>query len=588
MGLFNFTDNGKGRTPAPSWARKIGKSLASLFDINTGRQPVAWIGNKETVTDSNASTGSSILMPDLWKVFNDRRSVYQDIERMIAEDELVATAIDIVADRCIGNADARQSFKKTPKRTAFAVSSDNTRVKKILDDLNRRLDIEEEIWQIIHEFYPHGNCFREVLIDKQLMKVKGFKQTISYQIWPKTNDHGDKLPGWLVVTDKDVTSQGGKELEEWQIISFVYGAKKGFLSVAPLAAARKNWQRLSKMEDGMAVARLVRAYDKIVHRIPIKTEWTRDEIMSTIKRYKDAITKRKLQASDGSLLNTDNPLDVQTDFYLPDDGSGKGGVAMLSANNIQLGNLNDVQYHREKLVCRLKVPISYLQLMTAQKTHVSGSGMTDADIAFAYTLQRVQGTLVKGLERLYDLELMLNGIAPEEGLYSIELAPISTQDRVEDANIELTYAQAAVYFVEAFGALPPELIADKFMQLNHEQQDMMTKFLTGDSKKIWSAKIKTIENGAIVPKAPAVAGKPSGSGNQNKTRASRSSEQVGKKQSVSLDSLVDIMYAVYNDISNDMREEGQDIPSFNAADRLEIRQNIIDQMTDSGELEVIA
>jgi hypothetical protein len=579
MGIFNFTDNGKGRTPAPSWAKKIGKSIANLFDLEVGTQPVAWIGNKETVTDSNASTGSSVLMPDLWRIFNDRRSVYLDIERMIAEDELVSTAIDIVSDRCIGNADARQSFKKRGKRTAFAVSSDREDVKKILDALNLRIDIEDTIWQIIHEFFPHGNCFREVIIDKQLMMIKGFKQTVSYQIWPKTNDHGDKLPGWLVVTDKDVTNQGGKELEEWQIVPFIYGAKKGFLSVAPLASARRNWQRLSKMEDGMAVARLVRAYDKIVHKIPIKTEWTRDEIMSTIKRYKDAITKRKLQASDGSLMNTDNPLDVQTDFYLPDDGSGKGGVNMLTANNTQLGNLNDVIYHREKLVCRLKVPISYLQLMTAQKTHVSGTGMSDADIAFAYTLQRVQDILVSGLERLYDLELMLNGIGPEEGLYTIELAPISTQDRVEDANIELTF----LYFVEAFGALPADLLADKFMQLNHEQQDMMNAFLSADAKKIMDAKVKTIENEAIVPKAPSP-----GSGNQNKSRAARSSEQVGKKQSVSLDSLVDIMYAVYNDISNDLREEGQDIPPFNAADRLEIRQSIIDQMTESGELNVIA
>lgn len=584
MGLFNFSDNGKGRIPAPSWAKKISKVITGLFDTD-GAQPVSTVGNKETFTDNNASTGTSIMMPDLWKVYNDRKSVYLDIERMIGEDELVSTAIDIVADRTIGTSDARQSFKETPKRTSFGVSSNRSDVQRILDALNTRLNITEEIWQIVQEMYPHGNHFREVIIDKQLMQVKAFKQTISYQIWPKTNDHGDKLPGWLVVTDMDVTNQGGKELEEWQIIPFIYGRKKGFLAVALLASARRNWQRLSKMEDGMAVARLVRAYDKIVHKIPVKNEWTRNEIMATINRYKEAITKRKLVASDGNLMNTDNPLDVQTDFYLPDDGSGKGNVTMLTASNAQLGNLNDVLYHREKLVCRLKVPISYLQLMTAQKTHISGSGMSDSDIAFAYTLQRVQDIIVKGITRLYDLELMLHGIAPEEGLYTIEMAPISTQDRVEDANIELTYAQAAVYFVEAFGALPAELIADKFMQLNHEQQDMMTAFLNGDAKKIWAAKVKTIQNTAIVPaKNPLVPGNSAGSGNNNKTRAARSSEQKGRKQSISVDELVDVMYNVYNGIADDMRQEGQDIPTFNEADRLEIKQGILDQIDEGAEV----
>lgn len=581
MGIFNFTDNGKGRTPAPSWAKKISKAIAGLFEPD-GTQPVLPVSNKETFTDAGGS--SSLILPDLWKTYNDRKSVYVDIEKMINEDELIATAIDIVADRTIGNSDARQSFKEAPKRTSFGVSSDRPDVQKILNALNTRLNITEEIWQIVQEMYPHGNHFREVVIDKQAMQIKAFKQTISYQIWPKTNDHGDKLPGWLVISDLDVTNQGGKELEEWQIIPFIYGRKKGFLAVAPLASARKNWQRLSKMEDGMAVARLVRAYDKIVHKIPVKTEWTRNEIMATITRYKEAITKRKLVASDGSLMNTDNPLDVQTDFYLPDDGSGKGNVTMLTASNAQLGNLNDILYHREKLVCRLKVPISYLQLMTAQKTHISGSGMSDSDISFAYTLQRVQDVVVDGLSRLYDLELMLNGIAPEENLYTIEMTPISTQDRVEDANIELTYAQAAVYFVEAFGALPADLLADKFMQLNHEQQDMMTAFLSGDAKKIWTAKVKTIENTAIVPaKNPLV---PGNSGNNNKTRAARSSEQKGKKQSISVDELVDVMYNIYNGLADDIRQDGQDIPPFNEADRLEIKQGILDQI-DEGEVTIV-
>jgi hypothetical protein len=606
MGLFNFSDNGKGRTPAPAWARKVGKVVAAIFDLEDGTHAVARVGNKETFTDNSAGSGNSILMPDLWRVYNDRKSVYQDIERMISEDEIIPTAIDIVADRTISNSDARQSFKKKPKRTAFAVTSEDKEVEKILQALNRRLKIEGEIWQIVHEFYPHGNSFREVILDRQAkdsptgMRIKGFKQTISYQIWPKTNDHGDKLPGWLVVTDQDVPSQGGKELEEWQIIPFIFGERKGFLAVAPLAAARRNWQRLSKMEDGMAVARLVRAYDKIVHRIPIKSEWTRDEIMATIKRYKDAITKRKLVASDGSLMNTENPLDVQTDFYLPDDGSGKGGVAMLSANNTQLGNLNDVLYHREKLVCRLKVPVSYLQLQAGQKTHVAaGASMSNADISFAYTIQHVQNVVIDGLSRLYDLELMLHGIAPEEGLYTIELAPVIPKDRVEDANIELTYAQAAVYFVEAFGALPAELIAEKFMSLTHDQQELMDKFLSTDATKIWAAKIKSIEAGADAIENGAKAAlvkdrlpgdNKAGSGNNNKSRAKRTSEQIGKsgssKQSIDLDDLVEVVYQVYDSVADDLRAEGQDVPYFNDADREEIKQNILSRMSEEGELVV--
>jgi hypothetical protein len=596
MGLFNFA-NSK-REPAAPWTKKIGKAIATLFDLEDGSQPVARIGDRETFTSMGVSSEGSVVVPDLWKVYNDRKSVYADIERMIAEDELVSTAIDVVADRAIGNSDARQSFKKKAKRTAFAVSSDNPEVQRIIDNLNRRLKIESEIWQIIHEFYPHGNGFREVIIDKQAMRIKGFKQTVSYQIWPKVNDHGDKLPGWTVVTDQDVASQGGKELEEWQIVPFIYGHRRGYLAVAPLASARKNWMRLSTMEDGMVIARNSRGYDKIVHRVPVKSEWQRDEIMATIKRYKDAITKRRFVASDGTMTNVDNPLSVDTDFFLPDDGSGKGGVTMLTSNNTGLGNLNDVQYSREKLVCRLKVPVSYLQLASGQKTHLTaGNGSSNAEIAFAYTLQRVQDTVIDGLSRLYDLELMLNGIAPVEGLYTIELSQVITRDRVADADIELTYGQAAVYFVEAFGALPAELIADKFMQLNREQQEMMTTFLAGgDSTKIWNAKVKGIEAGANAlaaksdltkDRTPGDNPKGTGSGNNNKTRAARSSEQKGAKaaQSVSLESLVDLFASVYDRLADNLRQgEGQDIPSFDEVDREAVRQQILEQVSQDGQL----
>lgn len=578
MGMFNFVDNRKVNIPVPGWARKVGKIVAVVFDLDSGSHVVSPIGNKETFTDSNV--GQALNSPDAWKVFNDRKSVFTDIERMLNEDELVSTAVDIVADRALGNTDARQSFKKKIKRTSFAVSSSNPEVKRIIDNLNRRLGIERDIWQIIHEFYPQGNCFREVIIDRKStpMKIKGFKQTISYQIWPKVNEHGDKLPGWLVITDQDVASQKGKELEEWQIVPFIYGVKKGFLAIAPLASARRNWQRLTSMEDGMVTARSLRAYDKVVHRIPVKETWQTTEIMATIKRYKDAITKRKLVASDGSLASVDNPLAVDTDYFLPDDGTGKGGVSILTANNAQLGNLNDVLYAREKLIARLKVPTSYLQLTSAQKTHITGGGTSNADIAFAFTLQRVQDVVIEGLSRLYDMELMFNGIAPEEELYTIELAPIIPKDRVEDANIELTYAQAAVYFVEAFGALPADLIADKFMQLNREQQEMMDTFLNKDANKIWKAKLKSIESEATP--APV-----SGSGNQNKSRAKRTTEQVGKpKQSISLNDLTDIMYQMYDSMAEDMRNNGQDTPALNEADRDEIKQSILSYVNQNVEL----
>jgi hypothetical protein len=507
-------------------------------------------------------------MANAWRVYQNRKSIYQDIERMDGEDEIVATALDIIADCSISYAEAATS------KPHFKIRAKTEQAQLILDNLSKRLNLPREIWQICRDMVKQGNDFREVVVDRQAMKIVAFKQTISYQIYPKTNDRGDKCPGWTLKTDGDVFTGKEYDLEEWQIIPFIFGAKRGYLSIPPLAPARRNWIRLAKMEDGMAIARLIRAYDKMVHKIPVRSEMSAAEIMNRIRIHKEAVTKRRILDSGGLVTQVDAPLDVQTDFYLPDDGSGRGGIELLSANNAQLGNLNDVIYHREKLLSRLQVPISYLQITTAQKTHVAASASKKADVEmqFARMLRRVQEHLLEGLQRLCDMELMLNGVTPEEDLYDIELTQINTKDLKEDADIELTYAQAAVYFVEAFGSLPSDLLADKFMRLNPDQQATLDTFLGKYGERIVKARVKTIET-AAQPKS--AGGFPAG--NQNKGLAQRTTEQKGggaPTQSVPIDTLVDLFFTLTEEVYQDFRGLGIEVPDVDDSYRNAIRANL--------------
>jgi hypothetical protein len=565
---FEAAKNSAKSIPVPYWAKKVGRAVEVLFNptADDPRHPVPVVKDSNSLTETVVVDSNFASIPNLWKTHQTRKAVYSDIERMDGEDEAVATALDIIADCSV-------SYNEPTDSPQFEINSQDAQVQEILRALSARLDLPNEIWQIARDCVKHGNEFREVVIDRQAMKVIAFKQTISFQIYPKTTERGDKLPGWVVLKDGDIyTNQKGKELDEWQICPFQFGSKRGFLSVPPLASARRNWIRLTKMEDGMAIARLVRAYDKMVHKIPVKPEMSREEVMSRIRMYKEGISKKRMLDSEGMLTQLDSPLDVQSDFYLPDTGDGRGGVELLSANNAQLGNLNDIIYHREKLLTRLQVPIAYLQLTSAQKTHLTaGANKSDVELQFARMLRRVQRMLKKGLRRLCDIELMLHGIVPSEDLYDIVLTPINTKDLREDANIELTYAQAAVYFIEAFGALPPELLASKFMHLDTEQTEILKTFLDEYGKKLTEAKVKTIENGAI-PKTdlikdrlPGDSEKGKGSGNQNKTRGSRSSEQKGSKeakQSIPAETLVELFYDLQESVFQEMRDNGVEVPEM--------------------------
>lgn len=557
--------NNTNRTPVTYWANRIGRILSTIFDPHADKvlHPVPQVTGANSVTDMSFADASMSTIPDLWRTHMNRKSIYQDIDRMDNEDETVATGLDIIADCSI-------SYNEpTPRVHSIELLAKDERVQKILTDLAQRIDLSDEVWQIARDAVKHGNEFREVVIDRQALKVIALKQTISYQIYPNVTEKGDKTPGWVMLKDGDIYGKNtGKELSEWQICMFQFGPRKGLFSIPPLTAARQNWVRLTKMEDGMAIARLTRAYDKMVHKIPVKEEMSREEVMSRIQMYKAAITKKRMIDSEGLLSQLDSPLDVQSDLYLPDTGDGRGSVTLLSANNAQLGNLNDINYLREKLLTRLQVPIAYLQINSAQKTHMaSGSKKGDIEIQFARMLRRVQRMLKKGIRRVCDIELMLNGIAPTEELYEIKMTPINTKDLSEDADIQLTYAQAAVYFIEAFGALPASLIANKFMQLDTEQQGIMDTFLDKYADKITEARVKSIENGAI-PKSDLTKDKLPGD--------NHSGSSAIPKQSIPLNTLVNLFHDLQEELFQDYRNNGLDIPEIDEdSQRTAIRTNLL-------------
>lgn len=567
--IFNFTAADNNAAGPPAWAKKISKNVADFLFGDNGTHPVDDLRRTSTVSPNSQADNSAVAMPNMWRVHEDRKNMYRDIIRMDDEDELISSALDIIADTATNFVTDRGD-----NEISLRIITADAGAQKVIDDLVKRLDLHNDIWQIVRQMVMHGAYLPEILIDREQMKVVRMKPTITYQIYPKTTEKGDKVPGWIIREDKDIYNGAGQELEEWQICPFLFGARRGYLPIPMLASTRRNWQRLSKIEDGMAVARLTRAYDKLVHRIPIKKEWTTEEIMASIKRYREGITKKKLVSDTGAVQQTDSPFDVSTDFYLPDDGSGTGGITSLTSTNLQLGNLNDVYYSREKVLARLAVPIAYLQIMSTQKTHLKSGSVGDADIRFAAFLRRVHACLRTGLRRLIDLELMLNGHNPNTVQYKIELAEIKSKDPMEDAQIELTRAQAAIYFVEAFGALPPELLASKYLSLEPEQQKMLDTFLSTSGKTILAARIEGIKNEA--KPAPAPGG---GSGNKNKSKAKRSTEQKPSAQSdptYSVDALTDLFVQLTDKVNDSLREAGMDIPDDAGWSRAVIRQNLSD------------
>lgn len=494
----------------PGWISRVTSKLRGLFSYD-GVEVIAKVDDTNSRTFAYLPEAAITSSSEYWKVGNQRKAVHRDIEYMDATDEIISGALDYLADCAVDFIPAENE-----ELIRLRVSSDDEKVQKIVDDLIDRLELNGDgLWQITRDMVKHGGIFREVVLDRPRNRIGALKQTVVWSIWPNETKKGDRIPGWVQKLESNMLDDTGVYLDEWQIAPFYWGIRFGNLYVPLLNSARATFRKLTAIEDGAVHARLERAYEKYVHKIPVGANATADEIRETLVRYKTAITKRSV-ASGENIGQQDNPYSTNTDFFLPDDGSGRGSVDTLTSANNQLMNFTDVYYLREKLLSRLKVPIQFFQIQSTQKTHVySGKSNIDFSFQFSRTLKSVQASIIKGLKRIINVELVLHGIVPTKGMYTIHLNAIEIDNASEQAKTLLTLAQSATYFKEVFGAMPPEFIAEKFLSLSDAELQLIKPFLEGDGKKMFKEMVKKVKENPTGE----------GSGNNNKTFAERTTEQ---------------------------------------------------------------
>jgi len=392
-----------------------------------------------------------------------------DLRDQDMNDPLISTALDVIADCATG--------MENPAEDAFMWQFDqnNPAAEKILQEMKIRTDLGHECWRIVRGFVRDGEEFREVVADESYT-IRRFKFLPNYQVTPSLDPYGNKSPGWEQRLDG---ANFGRPIlfAEWQICPFIYGARRGYYGTGLMMPARRTWKRLTKMEDGMAMARMIRAYDRLVHHIPVKEEWDERRQLDKVRNYYQSILRRRGIDQDNNLFWRENPYQVETDFFLPQDGSERAKIEILESKNNQLMNIDDVLYHQALLLARTKVPAKYLNLVRKSGALIDAN-LSAEDIQFARTLRQVQAVLRQGLLRLAHYALAFQGYDADAIGVGVILPKISTEDQLRDAKIQFTASQAALTFSQVLPhGLPPDLIANKYMSLGPDDKKILAEWI---------------------------------------------------------------------------------------------------------------
>lgn len=350
------------------------------------------------------------MVDSLWKVTDDRRSVEFDIGRMTSEDGIVAESIDILKTDCF----AIKNFYED----IIAIEAKDEVLKNRIEDIIARSGLMDYIDNVFYDIIKYSNLFAEFLIDTngKFHRLQFIPQ--SWSVYRNVDKHGRLLHGnpalkRINVSAFDQRDDSGNYLaawEKWQIIQW-RGApfdKEGY-GLPFLMAARRNWLRLQYLEDSMAIARIMRAYMKEIHNVPVPEEADFKAVKRAIAQYKKSQLKLTINNASNSLLQRSRvtyPTDVATNYYIPTNSTMKGGVTTLDPSNQQLQNLKDMEYFENRLFARLKVPKSRL----AHERDINAKAtLVEQNTAYASTITGFQIVFLRGVIHFVKQALYLEG-----------------------------------------------------------------------------------------------------------------------------------------------------------------------------------
>lgn len=149
-----------------------------------------------------------------------------------------------------------------------------------------------------------------------------------------------------------------------------------------------------------------------------------NDVVQLIEQVKKSIKKSPVvDPSSGRVNLKYNPISYEEDYFLPVRGDKSSKIETLpgAAN---LDQISDIEYLQNKLFAAIKVPKTYLNYAESMP---GGSTLSQVDLRFSRTINRIQEQIVLELRRVANIHLYFLGFEDDLDNFTITLTNPSTQ-----------------------------------------------------------------------------------------------------------------------------------------------------------------
>lgn len=330
----------------------------------------------------------------------DKEMRYTDFEQMEYTPE-IASALDVYADEISTSSDL------TP---LVHIECHNREITDILHTLLYTvLNVESNLFGWARSMCKFGDYFLYLDIDDDI----GITNVI-----PLPVREIERLEG------KDPTNpnyiqyywtgdaQEGVTFENWQVAHFrVLGNDKYVpYGTSVLEAARRIWRQLTLLEDAMMAYRIVRSPERRVFYIDVGNIPSED-VEQYIEAVKTQMKRNQIVDPDSGRVDLRyNAMSIDEDYYIPTRAGQSSRIETLAGGQFT-GDIEDVNYLRDKLFSALKIPKAYLAQTDAQEDKTT---LAQKDIRFSRTIQRLQRVVLSEVEKMCVIHLYTLGYRQED------------------------------------------------------------------------------------------------------------------------------------------------------------------------------
>lgn len=406
-----------GRFFAKFFATKAQIPAAAAIDSKVAPETGDTVVSTEVIKDAPHPDGPAVggvsRNPILPQLELNRRRRYKDYEEMDEYPEIGA-AFDIYAD---------DSTQRGLRGERWTVKSENDMVVDEVENFFQQIRLDKLLWDIIRNTVKYGDCFTELVLDvnKPQEGVKKIKILNPNWILRVENEFGylkkflQEIPNMESLQYAEVGGSNANrpvkyiELDKNQIVHFrLHTSDPIFYPYGKSIAAlcHRVFRSLKMMEDAMMIYRLSRAPERRIFYVDTGNLPTSKAEMF-IERLKQKFKKEKFYNSPkGTVDSRYNPMSMDEDFFVPTK-NGRGTKIDTLPGATNLGEIEDVRYYRDKLLAGLKIPKDYV--VEKDQSPERKANLSQLDVKFARTIQRVQIDVETGLENMAKRHLQLRG-----------------------------------------------------------------------------------------------------------------------------------------------------------------------------------